>query len=384
MTTPAITPLATPRLPAASRPFVAFPALLRDNGFAIAPDQTITFLEAITVLGPRSLEQVRQAAIATLAPQPQQRDTFDALFDYHFLGGVAEPGEADDWQPDEEMKVQEEGGSREILIGESINETGQQAIEAEALAIRALRPPETGDWLARLSRDLPAALPRRRGYRFRQARRGAAIDLARSLRAAIRTDGDVMALRRRRRAQRPRPILLMIDVSGSMKQRSDANLALAHTIVQAAPRVEVFTFGTRLTRVTRALKLKNREQALAMASGLVADWDGGTRIGDALAAFLAVPRFAGYARGAVVAILSDGLERGDPAAMIGAVKRLAARAFRIDWFSPLAADPAYQPQTEALSAIQPLLASLTNGNSTAAICRHLLSLGQNPQPGRAA
>ncbi|MCA3607567.1 MAG: VWA domain-containing protein [Methylobacterium sp.] len=363
-------------LPAASRPLVAFPALLREHGFAVSPDQTITFLEAVTVLGPRSLEQVRQAAWATLAPQPQQRETFDALFDFHFLGGVAEPGEADDWQPDDEMNVQEEAGSREILIGENVNETGQQAIEAEALAIRALRPPDAGDVLARFARDLPAALPRRRGYRFRRARRGASIDLARSLRAAIRTDGDVMRLTRRRRASRPRPVLLLIDVSGSMKSRTDANLALAHVIVQSAPRVEVFTFGTRLTRVTRALKLRNCEQALAQASGLVADWDGGTRIGDALAAFLAVPRFAGYARGAVVAILSDGLERGDPGAMIAAVRRLAARAFRIDWLSPLAADPDYQPQTEALAAIRPMLASLSNGNSTAAICRHLLSLGQ--------
>ncbi|MCU0819656.1 MAG: VWA domain-containing protein [Beijerinckiaceae bacterium] len=372
-------------LPAAARPFVAFPTLLREYGFAIAPDQTITFLQAITVLGPRSLEQVRQAAWATLAPQPHQRETFDALFDFHFLGGVAEPGEADEWQPDEEMKVQEDAGSREILIGEEINETGQQAIEAEALAIRALRPPDASDILARFARDLPAALPRRRGYRYRRARRGASIDLARSLRAAIRTDGDVMRLTRRRRVQRPRPILLMIDVSGSMKSRTDANLALAHTIVQSAPRVEVFTFGTRLTRVTRALKLHNREQALAQASGLVADWDGGTRIGDALAAFLAVPRFAGYARGAVVAILSDGLERGDPSAMIGAVRRLAARAFRIDWLSPLAAEPDYQPQTEALAAIRPMLASLSNGNSTTAICRHLLSLGQGePMRGRAA
>lgn len=372
-------------LPAASRPFVAFPGLLRAHGFAVAPEQTIAFLEAITVLGPRSLEQVRQAAWATLAPQPQQREIFDALFDFHFLGGVAEPGEAEDWQPDDEMTVQEEAGSREILIGETINETGQQAIEAEALAIRVLRPPDTSDVLARFARDLPGALPRRRGYRYRRARRGASIDLARSLRAAIRTDGDVMRLARRRRASRPRPILLMIDVSGSMKSRTDANLALAHIIVQSAPRVEVFTFGTRLTRVTRALKLRNREQALAQASGLVADWDGGTRIGDALAAFLAVPRFAGYARGAVMAILSDGLERGDPSAMIGAVRRLAARAFRIDWLSPLAADPNYQPQTEALAAIRPMLASLSNGNSIAAICRHLLSLGQGePQLRRRA
>lgn len=373
----------TNALPAASRIFAAFPTLLREHGFAVAPDQTVTFLSAISLLGPRSMEQIRRAAVATLAPHPPQRDLFDALFDFHFLGGMAEPGEADEWQPDEEMNVQDDAGQQEILIGESVNETGQQAISAEALAVRALRPPDTSDVLARFARDLPGALPRRRGYRYRAARRGAAIDLARSLRASIRSDGDVLNLRRRKRTSRPRPILLLIDVSGSMKQRTDANLALAHVIMQSAPRVEVFTFGTRLSRVTRALKLKNRAQALAMASGLVADWDGGTRIGDALAAFLAVPRFAGYARGAVVAILSDGLERGDPGAMIGAMRRMSGRAFRIDWFSPLAADPEYRPETEALVAIQPMLASLSNGNSTAAICRQLLDLGQ-AQPRRAA
>jgi uncharacterized protein with von Willebrand factor type A (vWA) domain len=161
-----------------------------------------------------------------------------------------------------------------------------------------------------------------------------------------------------------------------MKQRSDAHLALAHEIVHAIPRVEVFTFGTRLTRLTRALRLKNRQQALAEASGLVSDWDGGTRIGDALEAFLAVPRFAGYARGANVIVLSDGLERGDPSTMIRAVHRLAARAFRIDWFTPLAVDPEYRPETEALRAIRPLLASLGDASSTSRLCRAILAIGE--------
>jgi uncharacterized protein with von Willebrand factor type A (vWA) domain len=139
--------------------------------------------------------------------------------------------------------------------------------------------------------------------------------------------------------------------------------------------VEVFTFGTRLTRVTRALRRRNREQALSEAAGLVADWDGGTRIGDALGAFLAVPRYASFARGAVAVVLSDGLERGDPAALISAIYRLAARAHRIDWLSPLAGDPAYRPDTQVLRAIRPLLASLADGSTTARACAHILSLG---------
>ena len=105
----------------------------------------------------------------------------------------------------------------------------------------------------------------------------------------MRNDGEVLRLGRLRRRTRPRKILLLIDVSGSMKTRTEENMKLAHALVQAAPNVEVFTFGMRLTRVTRPLRLKRREQALSAAAHLVSDWDGGTRIGDALQAFLAVP-----------------------------------------------------------------------------------------------
>lgn len=365
----------TPALPPAARPFVAFAALLRDNGFAVAPEQTVAFLSAITLLGPRNLEQVRRAAHATFGPAPDRRALFDALFDLHFQGGTGLLGD-EEAAPDADTTVQDDAGLQDIIIGDMVNETGREATGAEALSVRRLAAMDDSETLRRFARDLPTSLPRRRGYRRRQARRGPAIDLARSLKSALRHDGEVLALKRRRRGERPRPVLLLIDVSGSMKQRTDGNLALAHALVQGAQRVEVFTFGTRLTRLTRALKLKNRGQALTAASGLVADWDGGTRIGDAFQAFLAAPRFAGYARGAAVVILSDGLERGDPAAMIGAVHRLAARAWRIDWLTPLAADPAYRPQTEALAAIYPLLGSLSDGGSTAAVCRRILSLAK--------
>lgn len=363
------------KLPGAVRPLIDFPALLRGHGFTIAPEQTVTFLQAVELLGPRSIEHVRKAAVATLAPHPEQRAQFDALFDMHFFGASGEPGE-DGWQPDDEMQVQDDIGTEDVLIDEGVNETGQVATGAEALAIRTLRATDDTDILRRFGDALPDALPRRRGYRHKAARRGKGIDLARSLRAAMRNEGEVMNLKRLRRATRPRPVLLLIDVSGSMKQRSDVHLALAHEIVHAMPRVEVFTFGTRLTRLTRVLRFKNRPHALAEASGLVSDWDGGTRIGDALEAFLAVPRFAGYARGANVIVLSDGLERGDPSAMIRAVHRLAARAFRIDWFTPLAVDPEYRPETEALRAIRPLLASLGDASSTSRLCRAILAVGK--------
>jgi uncharacterized protein len=362
-------------LPQAARPFVSFAALLRANGLSVAPEQTQAFLTAVGLLGPRSMRQLRLAAVATLAPARESRPLFDALFDLHFMGlpgAVAEP----DGDSDEEMTAQDDSGHMEALFADDLNESGQATTGAEVLAQRRLGPAADAETLRRFGRGLAGKLPRRRGYRRGKARRGASIDMARSLRAAIRNDGEIVSLKRLRRRPRPRPLLVMIDVSGSMKQRSDANLAFAHAIVQAAPRAEVFTFGTRLTRLTRALRRRNREQALAEAGATVADWDGGTRIGDALQAFLAVPRYATYARGAAVVIVSDGLERGDPKAMIRAVERLAARAWRIDWLTPLAADPGYRPETEALAAIRPLLGALADGASTERLCRHVLSLAQ--------
>jgi uncharacterized protein with von Willebrand factor type A (vWA) domain len=361
-------------LPDAAAPFVVFATLLRANGFAVAPEQTTAFLSAITLLGPRSLDDIRRAAHATLAPPPGRRDEFDALFDAHFLGAVELDREAA--EPDD-LRVQEDRpGVFEPPASDDINEAGQAATAAEALSARRFGRAEETDTLRRFQRALPERLPQRRGYRRVGARRGLGLDLRRAMKEAIRNDGEIFRLPRLERRLRHRPVLLVIDVSGSMKARTDAHLRFAHALVRAADRVEAFTIGTRLTRVTRALRLRNREQALATASGLVSDWDGGTRIGDALQAFLAVPRFASAARGAVVLILSDGLERGDPKAMADAVRRLAARAWHLSWMTPLAADPGYRPETAALRSILPHLDALADAGSTERLCHHVLNLAQ--------
>jgi uncharacterized protein with von Willebrand factor type A (vWA) domain len=363
-------------LPEAAQPFVAFATLLRANGFAVAPEQTTTFLSAIALLGPRSLGDIRRAAHATLAPPPDRREEFDALFDAHFLGAAELARELA--EPDaDELRVQEDRhGGFEPPASDEVNEAGQAATAAEALSVRRFAPADETDILRRFQRALPERLPHRRGYRRVRARRGPGLDLRRALKDAVRNDGELFRLPRLRRKPRRRAILLIIDVSGSMKARTDAHLRFAHALVRAADRVEVFTVGTRLTRVTRALQIKNREQALAVATGLVSDWDGGTRLGDALQAFLAVPRFAGTARGAVVLILSDGLERGDARALTEAVRRLAARAWHVSWMTPLAADPDFKPETAALKAILPTIDALADGSSSERLCQHVLSLAQ--------
>ncbi len=364
-----------PQLPRAARTFVAFVALLRANGFAIAPEQTTAFLEAVTLLGPRDPEDIRQAGLATLAPPPERRATYDMLFRIHFLGGEEILG---DRSKDEEIvRLQEEGrGDEPPPLADEANQSGEMAVRAEALTERRFGPGGPSDALRRLAREAPTRLPRRRGHRRMRARRGPWADLRRTLRETARNDGEVMRLVRLKRRARPRKLLLLIDVSGSMKARSEDNLRIAHTLLQATPNVEVFTFGTRLTRVTRALRLKRTEQALAAAAHLVSDWDGGTRIGDALQAFLAVPRFGGYARGAAVVVLSDGLERGDLSALRDAVVKLSRRAWRLSWLTPLAASAGFVPQTEALIAIRRFVDDMADGGSSAAVVAHVLSLRQ--------
>jgi uncharacterized protein len=361
-------------MPRAARVFVSFAALLRANGFAVAPEQTTAFLSAIGLLGPRSLDDIRRAGLATLAPPPERRQTYDRLFDIHFHG--AEAFEHADGADEEIVRLQEEGhGEGEPPLADETNESGLAAARTEALVERRFAQASASDALRRLMREAPGRLPRRRGHRRRRARRGPFADLRRTLRDAVRHDGETLRVGRLRRRARPRKILLLIDVSGSMKSRTEENMKLAHALMHVAANVEVFTFGTRLTRVTCALRLKRREQALAATAHLVSDWDGGTRIGDALQAFLAVPRFSSYARGAVVIVISDGLERGDPSALRDAVVRLSRQAWRLSWLTPLATGPGFRPQTEALIAIARFVDDLVDGGSSGAVVAHLQSLG---------
>ena len=360
-------------LPRAARPFLGFVALLRANGFAIAPEQTTAFLAAISLLGPRDPEDIRQAGLATLAPPPERHAMYNLVFRIHFLGedGPA-PGEEED---EETVRVQDDRrGDDEPPELNQVNKTGEAATRAEALVERRFGPEGEAEALRRLGRQAGRRLPRRRSYRRMRARRGAFIDLRRTLRDAAGTDGEVIRLSRLRRRLRPRKLLILIDVSGSMKTRTEENLRLAHALAQAAPHIEVFTFGTRLTRVTRPMRLKRREQALLAAAQTVRDFDGGTRIGDALQAFLAVPRFASYARGAATLIVSDGLERGDPLTLADAVAKLSRRAWRLSWLTPLARGRDFKPQTEALIAVSRFVDDLVDGGSTSAIVDHVLNL----------
>ncbi len=364
-------------LPLATQPFVEFPSILRAHGFAVASDQTISFIEAVGLLGPKDMMDIHRAGRAMFAIPKERQAEYDALFRAFFIGQtVSAPTEVDD--EDEGVEAFEQSsGEQEIVVEEDKSEVGSEASVNETLSHRSFAELNDHDVLKQFSRLAQKQLPRKKSRRRISSRRGDAFDLKRSLGQAARRDGEVFNLYQTKKKTRQRSIVLLVDVSGSMKQQSESTMRFAHTLVQVCEAVEVFTFGTRLTRITPALNVKNIDQALDNVSKLIADFDGGTRIGEALNALLAVPRFAATMRGASVQILSDGLERERPDEMIDAVHRISRLAWRVDWLTPLAADPNYEPKTEALSAVLPYLDSLVNGGTIESICKHFLSISSS-------
>ncbi|MGH6762712.1 MAG: vWA domain-containing protein [Phyllobacterium sp.] len=362
-------------LPRAARPFVEFSTLLRANGFLVSPEQTQTFIQAVGLLGPNTVADIHKAGLATLAPPPERREEFDASFRLLFLGqSIAAGANVDE---EEELRAYDErDGEMDPPEAEEINESGEEATGAETLSLRQFADVDESEVLRRFRRLAPSHMPRRKTYRRAAKKAGDCWNMRKLLRDAVKRDGEVMRLPKLARKTRQRRILLLVDVSGSMKLHTETYMRFAHTLASISDHIEIFTLGTRLTRVTRALRHRNGDQALAVASTLVVDWDGGTRLGDALAAFLSVPRFAGFARGALVVVLSDGLERGDHTEMTSAVDRLSRRSWRIVWLTPLAGNAGYTPQTEALQSILPYIDRLGNGATTERLCHELIGIAR--------
>jgi uncharacterized protein with von Willebrand factor type A (vWA) domain len=314
---------------------------LRAAGLAVPVPKQRDFLRALASVPPRDPGHSYWIAHATLVSSVADTDVFDPVFARWFGDGAVPVAEAE--EPGDEDRG---GGSDESTPPGQATREGDGTEAGWSSVDRAARV--AGDDIARVARVLPKALPTIRSRRRRPARRGDRIDVRRVHRDAWRTGGEVVRLFWRKHPRRQRPVLVLIDVSGSMKRHSADYLRFAEAVVATCERAEVFTFGTRLTYVTPALRTRDVSSALALA---VRDADGGTRIGPSLQAFLANPRHLRMARGALVIVASDGLERGDCDQFVRAVRRLALLAYRLVWWSPLARDPAYRPLTRGMAAV---------------------------------
>jgi uncharacterized protein with von Willebrand factor type A (vWA) domain len=327
-----------------------FLSKLREEGLPVPVSKQRDFLCALTSVLPRDVRHLYWIARATLTTSVTDTEIFDAVFAHWFAGsGLRELIETD--EPGDEDR----GGGGEVAPPDQVAREGEgraaswSTVDREAAFGATTRTEH--QILVRLRRDLPAALPEIRSRRRTPSRRGDRLDVRKVHRDAWRTGGEIVRLRWRRHPQRQRPVLVLIDVSGSMKQHSRDHLRFAHTVVATCDRAEVFTFGTRLTHVTPALRKRDVDVALSQLANVVRDADGGTRIGPSLGQFLGNTRHLRMARGALVLVLSDGLERGDCEPLTRAVRRLSLLAHRLVWWSPLACDPAYRPVTRGMAAV---------------------------------
>jgi uncharacterized protein with von Willebrand factor type A (vWA) domain len=334
---------------------------LHSQGLNVPANKQIDFFTGIATISPSTAGQLYWVGAATLMTSEADRHIYDEVF-RRFFGSTADALVVTDEPADEA------GNEPTALPGES--EADDTAVDQAAgcgLAAGGVSPdsamhfagtdPRAHEVIRQICRELPRAVPTIRSRRRQTGGRRQRVDLRAIYLESRRTHGEIMRLHWRHRPPRERRILLLVDVSGSMKQYSSDYLRFAYAVVATCARAEVFTFGTRLTRVTSTLRVPDVDVALSSLAKVVLDAEGGTLIGASLHAFL--DHFATMARGALVLVFSDGLERGDCTAMVEATRRLSLLAHQLSWWSPLACDPEYQPLTRGMAAVLADLDSLT-------------------------
>ncbi|UYM06765.1 vWA domain-containing protein [Solicola gregarius] len=343
--------------------FAGFARAVAAAGVSVTPDRTQTYLEAVSRAGADDRAASYWAGRATLCSTPDDFAAYDATFETWFS---AEPPTLRDKRRTESRSVPQADLSSADAEGDGDSHNLSVVASAEEVLRNrdvADLPPAERTLLNRMFARLEPHPPTRRSPRRRHSRRGE-IDPARTVRDQLRRAGEPGPLRYRRRRVRERRTVWLIDVSGSMEPYADSLLRLAHRAVTAAPRTtEVFTLGTRLTRVTPALRLRDPELALTTAGSVVPDWSGGTRLGEVLRAFVDRWGQRGMARSAVVVVCSDGWERGDPVLLGQQVERLSRLTYRLVWANPHRGKVGYEPVQGGIAAVLPYVDALVAGHS---------------------
>jgi uncharacterized protein with von Willebrand factor type A (vWA) domain len=362
---------------------VGFGRYLRAIGLPVGTGRVLTFCRAASLLDPFDRTDLLLAARATLVSRREDFPLLEEAFERYFGAGEPEPGPART-RPAPSPRPEAPEGEGEAVEGASAGGwtaasdddevEGATALRIVASSVEVLRRKDFGELtederreVASLIRRLAPRLPLRRSRRLRPDPTGSRFDVRRTLRQSLRTEGEPFRRAWRERRTRPRPLVLVLDVSGSMAAYSRALVEFAHAVAAAGRRVEVFCFGTRLTRITRALRTRDPEAALRSVAETVVDWEGGTRIGDSLRELLErwAPRSA--LRGAVVVLCSDGLERGDPELLRRQVERLARLSHRLVWVNPLKGSPHYEPLARGMAASLPYVDLFLPGHDLASL-----------------
>ncbi len=368
---------------------------LRAVGVPMTPEGSADLARALELVRPLTRRRLYWTARSVCVSDRAHVSAFDAVFAAVFGGPVAAevvlpdgaptvPVAPDDRPVAERARSADEAAPRDPHVrpasaaprasgkeeaGAEVEVPLAMASDDEVLAAKsfdALDPQELAH-LYRLMSRLRLATPVRRTRRYERGHHGRQIDLRRTLRASLRTGGDPICLARRRRRIARRRLVMLCDISGSMEPYARAYLQFLTSAAGSGPNAEAFVFATRLTRLTRALSSRHPERAIQRAAAAAPDWSSGTRIGDALKTFNDRHGRRGMARGAVVVILSDGWERGDPALVGREMERLARLAHRIVWVNPRVSASAFSVGAGGMVAALPHCDALVSGHSLDAL-----------------
>lgn len=400
---------------------VALARGLRESGLAVSVEQELGLCRALAEVDVRRREDVYWAARALFLRSPEEIEAFDQVFARFWIGLTPVPGEyiAEHGEGDPRMPSPQHGGQslpqfrREEISGEPVLEgdpsTAAQEIpsspqedesEGERRGVLAaysaeevIAESEPLDFeqdelttVRRLAHELRAVVPERRSRRMRPTRREGQLDVGRTLRRALQTDGEVVRPAYVGHSRKPRRLLLLCDVSGSMERYSRVLLASLQAAVVAGIKAEAFAFATRLTRLTATLAGLDLSRALEQAREQVVDWSGGTRIGESLGDFNQNYARLGLARGAIAIVVSDGWDRGDPDVLVRETERLRLQARRLVWVNPRPVDIGNQPLAMGMRAVLPHVDDFVPGHDPrlqAGLVRLIAGLGsdrpQRPQ-----
>jgi uncharacterized protein len=364
----------------AEETLVGFGRALRAQGLNVGTGRILSFCRAAAALEPLTRDTLYWAGRATLVSRPEDFDAYDRAFDaffrdeqmdellrklFDFVGktNVTELIWADD--------AAELSGGNQRDPSDELEEMEQLrlvASDAEVLRQKSFDRMTDEERLRvqQLVRRLIVQLPRRTARRTRATRAGR-LDLRRTVRKSFKTQGEPFHRAWKARGSHLRPLVLLLDISGSMESYAGVLIQFGYAAAAAGRRVEVFCFGTRLTRLTAALRTADPDDAMARAAAELQDLSGGTRIGSSMKELLNRYGQSAALRGAVVVLCSDGLERGSPALLAQQMARLGRLAHRIIWVNPLAGDPRYQPLARGMAAAMPHVDAFLPGHNVASL-----------------
>jgi uncharacterized protein len=354
------------------RQIVTFGRCLREAGLEVGPGRLADALTGLSHVELSASDDVYWALRATLVTRAEEIEPFDRAFQAWFMRAPTRP-EARTAEPPQlprflEQRVRRDGadGDGSEPDGEPV-QIGWSAHELLRRKDFAAMTPEEFARLRALIQEVAARRPLRRSRRSRAHHRGRIVDLRRLTRLSLSTGGDPIERAFRRRADVPRKLVVLCDVSGSMEKYTRPLLLFLHAVVGSGRGVEVFAFGTRLTRLTQELRTRDPEKALAAAAERVVDWAAGTRIGAALKAYNDLWGRRALTRGAIVVIVSDGWEREDSALVAREMARLRRAAYGVVWVNPLKGNPEYQPLAGGMRAALPFVDKFVSGHDLASL-----------------